>query len=126
MGKLGHPVPILRSFHEARTKDFYVNYLGFELVFAHRFADWAPLYMSVKLGDCVVHLSEHYGDATPGAAIRIPVDDVDAYMTELRAKEHGNSRPGAPEPTPWGTREISICDPSSNRITFFTRIDDGA
>ncbi|MGQ7394132.1 glyoxalase superfamily protein, partial [Streptococcus suis] len=33
MATLGHPTPILRSFDEARTKDFYLNYLGFELVF---------------------------------------------------------------------------------------------
>ncbi len=120
---LGYPTPILRSFDEARTKDFYLNYLGFELVFQHRFEDWAPLYMGVRLGDCVLHLSEHYGDATPGAALRIPVDDVMAYMAELRAKQHGNSRPGEPQETPWGTREITIADPSSNRLTFFTRID---
>ncbi|MGJ3648257.1 glyoxalase superfamily protein [Sphingomonas sp. GlSt437] len=126
MATLGHPTPILRSFDEARTKDFYLNYLGFELVFEHRFEDWAPLYMAVKLGDCVLHLSEHYGDATPGAALRIPVDDVSAYMADLRAKKHGNSRPGEPQETPWGTREISIADPSSNRLTFFTPIDGAA
>src|SRR5689334_13353243 len=73
---LGHPTPILRSFDEKRAKDFYLHFLGFELVFEHRFEEWAPLYMSVKKGDCVLHLSEHYGDGCPGAALRIPVDDV--------------------------------------------------
>ena len=53
---LGHPTPILRSFDEKRTKDFYLGFLGFELVFEHRFEEWAPLYMSVKKGDCVLHL----------------------------------------------------------------------
>lgn len=123
---LGQPTPILRSFDEARTKDFYLNYLGFELVFEHRFEAWAPLYMGVKHGDCVLHLSEHYGDATPGAALRIPVDDVATYMAALRAKQHGNSRPGEPQATPWGTRETTIADPSSNRLTFFTAIDGAA
>jgi catechol 2,3-dioxygenase-like lactoylglutathione lyase family enzyme len=120
---LAAPVPVLRSFDETRTKDFYLGYLGFDLVFEHRFEAWAPLYMGVRQGTCVLHLSEHYGDATPGAAIRVPVDDVVAYMAELRAKQHGNSRPGEPEETPWGTREITIADPSSNRLTFFTRVD---
>ena len=86
---LGHPTPILRSFDEKRTKAFYLDFLGFELVFEHRFEEWAQLYMGVKKGDCVLHLSEHYGDATPGSSVRIPVDDVKAYMAELRGKKHG-------------------------------------
>jgi catechol 2,3-dioxygenase-like lactoylglutathione lyase family enzyme len=116
----GAPTPILRSFDETRTKDFYLNFLGFELVFEHRFEPGLPLYMGVKRDDCVLHLSEHYGDATPGAALRIPVDDVIAYAATLRAKVHGNSRPGVPEPMPWGSTDITIADPSSNRLTFFT------
>jgi uncharacterized glyoxalase superfamily protein PhnB len=118
----GPPTPILRSFDEKRCKAFYLDFLGFELVFEHRFEEWAPLYMGVKKGDCTIHLSEHYGDGCPGAAVRIPVDDVAAYMAELRAKEFGNSRPGEPQETPWGTREITIADPASNRLTFFTII----
>jgi catechol 2,3-dioxygenase-like lactoylglutathione lyase family enzyme len=116
----GHPVPILRSFDETRTKDFYLNFLGFELEFEHRFDDTAPLYMAVRCGDCVLHLSEHYGDATPGGAVRIPVPDVAAYMADLRAKKHGNARPGKPQLMPWGSYEITIQDPSSNGLTFFT------
>jgi catechol 2,3-dioxygenase-like lactoylglutathione lyase family enzyme len=124
LATLGHPTPILRSFDEARTKDFYLTFLGFELVFEHRFEAWAPLYMGVKHGSCDLHLSQHYGDGSPGAALRIPVDDVVAYAAALRAKEHGNARPGEPQETPWGTREITIADPASNRLTFFTRLDD--
>ena len=120
MTALGSPVPVLRSFDEARTKDFYLGFLGFELVFEHRFEAWAPLYMAVRRDQCVLHLSEHYGDATPGSAVRVPVDDVAAYMATLRAKAHGNARPGEPKPMPWGSLEISIRDPSSNALTFFT------
>jgi catechol 2,3-dioxygenase-like lactoylglutathione lyase family enzyme len=122
----GAPVPILRSFDEARTRDFYLNFLGFDVEFEHRFDPGAPLYLGVRRGDCVLHLSEHYGDATPGGAVRIPVDDVSAYMAHLRAKQHGNARPGEPRQMPWGSCEITIQDPSSNRLTFYTPgPDDG-
>ena len=84
MPMFGAPTPILRSFDEGRAKAFYLEFLGFELVFEHRFEDWAPLYMGVKKGDCLLHLSEHYGDGTPGSSVRIPVDNVKAYMAELR------------------------------------------
>ncbi len=123
--KVGPAVPILRSFDEARARSFYLDFLGFELVFEHRFDSQAPLYMGVRKGDCVLHVSEHYGDAAPGSAVRIPVDDVAAYMEQLRAKQFGNARPGVPEPTPWGTHEITIQDPASNRLTFFTEMSDG-
>ena len=116
----GPPTPVLRSFDEARARAFYIDFLGFEWVFEHRFEPGLPLYMGVKLGNCALHLSEHYGDGSPGAAVRIPVDDVAAYARALRAKAFGNATPGDPKETPWGTREITIADPAGNRLTFFT------
>ncbi|MBB5715120.1 glyoxalase superfamily protein [Sphingomonas aerophila] len=121
----GRPVPILRSFDEARTRDFYLDFLGFELMFEARFEEWAPLYMGVRHGECVLHLTEHFGDATPGSAIRVAVDDVVGYAAALRAKEHGNCRPGAPSTTPWDTQEVTVTDPSGNRLTFYSEIKRG-
>lgn len=122
---LGTPIPILRSFDEGRARDFYIGFLGFEVEFEHRFADELPLYMGIRKGDCAVHISEHYGDATPGSQVRIPIDDVTAYMAELRAKKFGNARPGVPQKTEWGTLEITIQDPAGNSLTFFTPITNG-
>jgi len=118
----GSPTPILRSFDEARAKAFYIDFLGFELVFEHRFEPGMPLYMGLRKDGCALHLSEHYGDATPGSAVRIPVDDVTAYMEILRSKAFGNARPGVPEEMPWGSREITITDPAGNRLTFYTEV----
>lgn len=118
---LGSPTPVLRSFDEARAKAFYIGFLGFELVFEHRFESGLPLYMGLRKGRCELHLSEHYGDATPGAAVRVPVDDVVAYIAAL-PKDYGNARPGVPQETPWGTREITVADPASNRLIFYTDV----
>lgn len=120
---LGASVPILRSFDEARARAFYLDFLGFELVFEHRFKAGMPLYLGVRHGDCVLHLSEHYGDGAPGAAIRISVDDVAAFAAfaaALRAKGFENARPGEPQPTRWGTREFALHDPAHNHLTFFS------
>lgn len=115
---LGTPIPVLRSFDEARAKAFYIDFLGFETVFEHRFEPGFPLYMGIVRDACELHLSEHYGDASPGAAVRIPVDDATAYAAALLAKSASHSRPGAPKPTPWGTLEFTVSDPSGNRLTF--------
>ena len=123
--KLGQPTPILRSFDEARTKRFYVDFLEFEIEFEHRFEPGTPLYMGIRKGDCRIHISEHYGDGTPGANIRIPVDDVKAYTAHLRAKNFENARPGPPQLQEWGSWEVTIQDPSSNKLTFFTEDKNG-
>jgi catechol 2,3-dioxygenase-like lactoylglutathione lyase family enzyme len=100
-----HPViPILRSFDEAKAREFYVDWLGFRVDWEHRFEPALPLYMQVSRGDCILHLSEHHGDATPGSAVRIRVDELDAFHAELTA------RPG---------RARGLQDPSGNRLIFY-------
>ncbi|PRW74644.1 glyoxalase superfamily protein, partial [Pseudomonas fluorescens] len=71
----------------------------------------------VSLGECALHLSEHHGDASPGAAVRIQAQGVDAYQQQLLGKEYRYAKPGV-EDTPWGSREMSIRDPFGNRLVF--------
>jgi catechol 2,3-dioxygenase-like lactoylglutathione lyase family enzyme len=117
--QLGKPTPILRIFDEAKAREFYVHFLGFQVDWEHRFEPGLPLYMQVSQGECVLHLSEHHSDASPGSAVRIQAPDVDAYQAELLAKNYKYARPGVHEP-PWGNREMSIGDPFGNRLTFWT------
>lgn len=117
--QFGPPTPILRIFDEAKAREFYCEFLGFNLDWEHRFSESAPIYMQVSSGACRLHLSEHYGDGVPGTYIRIPTPDVDAWAATLRAKRFKFSNPGVEE-MPWGSRETAISDPSGNRLTFFT------
>lgn len=113
-----NPIPVLRIFDEAKAREFYVEFLGFSVDWEHRFEPEMPLYFQVSRGNCVLHLSEHHGDATPGSAVRIPVTDLDAFHTEISAKNYRYARPGILE-QPWGLREIVIGDPFGNRIIFW-------
>jgi uncharacterized glyoxalase superfamily protein PhnB len=119
--KIHAPIPILRSFDEAKAREFYMDFLGFEVIFEHRFEPDLPLYMGVRRGDCVLHLSEHFGDASPGAALRIEVEDVDAYCAALNAKDYRHARPGVMQQT-WGSRDMAISDPFGNRLVFCTMV----
>jgi catechol 2,3-dioxygenase-like lactoylglutathione lyase family enzyme len=114
--KLSHPIPIVRSFDEPKAKEFYVAFLGFNVDWEHRFEANTPLYMQVSKDDCILHISEHHGDASPGAALRVEVEGLDAYQQELLAKKYKNSRPGIIE-QPWG-RDMCIADPFGNRLIF--------
>lgn len=118
------PEPILRSFDETAAKAFYVDFLGFSITFEHRFEPDLPLYMGLRRGDCELHLSEHHGDATPGSALRIQVDDVHRLCADLNAKGYQNARPGVIR-QPWGCDDMSITDPFGNRLIFYTQQPDG-
>ncbi|ABD53936.1 glyoxalase superfamily protein [Jannaschia sp. CCS1] len=115
------PIPILRSFSEVEAKAFYVDYLGFEITFEHRFADRAPLYFEVLRGACRLHISEHHGDAAPGQALRIGVDDINAFHADITSRRHARLNPGIID-TPIGFREVSLTDPFYNRLIFCQRV----
>nr|WP_045523251.1 glyoxalase superfamily protein [Neobacillus niacini] len=115
--------PILRIFNEEKAKEFYLTYLGFKLDWEHRFEMEMPLYMQISNGSCIIHLSEHHGDCCPGAAIRIEVENIGLFHSNLLSKKYKYSRPGI-EKTPWNTQEVSVLDPFGNRIVFFESIQN--
>lgn len=116
-----NPIPILRIFDEDQARRFYIEYLDFSLHWEHRFEPTMPAYMQVSRGACLLHLSGHHGDGSPGAKLRIPCNDVHALLGELRAKAYPNQRPGIEFP-PWGGEELTLTDPFSNRLTFFVQM----
>lgn len=113
---LGSCTPVLRIFDEAKAHEFYVEFLGFEQDWQHRFEDGFPLYQQVSRDGCVLQLTEHHGDCSPGSAVRIACSDLSALHAELSAKQYKYARPGI-EDVPWG-RELSVKDPFGNRLTF--------
>lgn len=115
--RLGNSTPILRIFDEAKAREFYVGYLGFRIDWEHRFAPGMPLYLQVSRDGCVLHLSEHHGDACPGAALRITTEGLDDLQRELQQKRYGYAH-ATIEAMPWGSRDMSLRDPFGNRLTF--------
>ena len=122
MNRYGPVTPVLRMFDEARAREFYVGFLGFQVAFEHRFADDLPLYLGVRRSGVMLHLSEHHGDCTPGAMVRIGVDDVGSLALELAGKDYRYAKPGWPQRTEWGSLELAVTDPSGNRLVFHQTI----
>lgn len=119
--KVSPPIPILRSFDEKKAKEFYIEFLEFQLDWEHRFEEGMPLYMQLTKGDCVIHVSEHHGDCTPGSAIRVEVDDIETLCEHLNSKQYQNSRPGIVQQG-WG-RDMGISDPFGNKV-IFSQLDE--
>ena len=111
------PIPVLRIFDAALAKRFYLEWLGFELNWEHQIGVNAPRYIQVSRGAVVLHLSEHYGDCSPGAKIFIHTDDVESLHRELNGRPNPNMRPGVVL-APWKTKVMEVTDPFGNRLCF--------
>ena len=109
-------IPVLRSFDEAKAREFYCGFLGFTVDFEHRFEPGTPLYMGVSRAGIALHLSEHHGDASPGSTVYVPMLGVHALHKELNDKKYGYGRPGL-ERQAWGDI-LTVHDPFGNRIRF--------
>ncbi|MCE4026990.1 VOC family protein [Microbacterium sp. Au-Mic1] len=118
MSSLGAAVPVLRIFDVALARRFYLDRLGFEVEFEHRFAEGLPLYLGIRRGDCRIHLSEHYGDGTPGTAVWIPMRDVVGFRAEFFERSAGEAPfPGIEDDAPGGATMV-VPDPFGNMLRF--------
>ena len=110
------PIPVLRMFDETKAREFYLGFLGFTVEFEHRFEPELPLYLGIRRGSLVLHLTEHHGDACPGSAVFVPVSNIEALRDELAAKRYGYGRPEIVQQG-WG-KELMVHDPFGNRLRF--------
>ncbi|MNI45858.1 Glyoxalase-like domain protein [compost metagenome] len=118
MNPLFSVTPIFRIFDENKAKEFYFEYLGFQLDWEHRYTSDLPLYMQISKQNLILHLTEHYGDCSPGSSIRISITGIEDFHKELQDKRYTYSRPGI-EITEWNTKEVRLIDPFGNKLTFF-------
>lgn len=97
-------VPIFRVQDGYASARWYAR-LGFVVEGEHRFAPQLPLYLFLRRGGMVLHLSEHVGDARPGTLVYMYVDDVDSIAAEFGVEVIDQ---------PW-CREVQLTDPDGNR-----------
>ena len=117
-------IPILRIFDLVKAREFYLDFMGFKVDWEHRFEDAAPVYMQVSRDRLVLHLSEHYGDATPGSKVYVSVTGIADFHRELTASKYGYLRPGLEE-SGWGSKCMEITDPFGNRLRFDEKMEQG-
>ncbi|MGH9673393.1 MAG: glyoxalase superfamily protein, partial [Bryobacteraceae bacterium] len=79
-------MPTLRITSYARSKAFYVDGLGFQIDWEHRFKPDFPVFMQVSRDGLAFFLTEHKGDCPVGGLVHLYVPDVDAWYTELQSK----------------------------------------
>ena len=110
-------IPIIRIIDEEKAKAVYLDFLGMNLDWEHRFEADSPIYMQVSKDNLVFHLSEHSGDCTPGAKIFVNVKEFDELFEEISSTTYQYCKP-AIETAPWGNRVFTVIDPFSNSVLF--------
>lgn len=114
-------MPALRITDYPRSKAFYTDGLGFEIVWEHRFEPSFPVFMKVQRDGMAFYLTEHTGDCQPGGLIHLDVPDVDAWHAEFVGRGVTVCEPpnnGLP-----GLRMMTVMDPDGNQLRILTRTD---
>ena len=81
-------IPLVRIFDEHKAREYYCDWLGFNVDWEHRFEEGTPLYMQISLGGLTLHLSEHYGDCTPGGKVFVRCRGLREWHKSLAAKKY--------------------------------------
>lgn len=110
-------VPVLRMYDLDVTRRFYVDYLGCLLDWTDGEGD-RPVYLQVSRNGLRLHLSSHHDDGTPGAAVLVVVQNLDAIHAELHTRAYPFLNP-AIEEGPGPGRTMQLIDPASNRLRFY-------
>jgi len=110
-------IPILRIFDYQKAVEYYVDWLGFRIEWEHVFEEGMPKYMEIVKDGLTIHLSEHHGDATPGARVFLWCTGLKEYHTILTDKKYKNNRPGFEE-TFYDSWSVEVIDPFGNRLSF--------
>jgi catechol 2,3-dioxygenase-like lactoylglutathione lyase family enzyme len=129
--KLGSPTPALPAKDVARSRDFYVEVLGFEVVagddgFALLRRDDATVSLWGATDESWQTRTDWARPVSSGvesfiagtASCSIEVVGVDELYRHCRAREivHPNGHIGDTE---WATREFGVLDPDGNLVTFW-------
>ena len=122
MGTTHKVIPVLRIFDVDKAKEFYVDWLEFKIDWEHRFNDHCPLYMQISRGDIVFHLTEHYGDCSPGSKVLIETTNLEQLHEALTAKEYKYLNPEV-ELAPWNAKTMELIDPFGNKLLFNESLD---
>lgn len=75
--------PQLRMISWQRSKQFYIDGLGFQVDWQHQFEPGFPVFAQLTRDGLSLFLTEHAGDCQVGGAAYFVVDDVDVLCREI-------------------------------------------
>ena len=108
-------VPVLQIDDFEEAKAFYIDGLGFELMFSWQHEPGFPVFAGINKEDIELNISEH-GKGHPGTEIYLYVDSVNDWYE--CCKGAGITPQNPPTKQPWGAIEMLVVDPFRNALRF--------
>ncbi len=107
-------IPTFRILDYEKSIQFYVDFLGFNIDWEHRFGETEPVYMQVSKNGLTLHLTENERFQTE-VIVFVKTKGIDSYYLEISKKD-----PSVPKvsSTPWQTKQMEIEDPFGNLLRF--------
>ena len=109
--------PIFQISDYQQARDFYVDWLGFQV-------DWEDrgskgVYLQVSRGDIVLHLSSYINDCCPGSKAMAEMKGLLPYHHYLAQKERTFTCSQLQKAN-WSNKvmQAEVTDPFGNRIVF--------
>jgi catechol 2,3-dioxygenase-like lactoylglutathione lyase family enzyme len=116
-------IPTLRIIQYDCSKAFYLDQLGFELEWEHRFEPTFPVFMSVAREGMQLYLSEHTGDCQVGGLVHFVIEDVNAWYREFKERQVGLIEPPNSD---LGFLMMTVTDPDGNQLRFMEPASEGS
>ncbi|WP_077212434.1 glyoxalase superfamily protein [Bacillus dakarensis] len=114
-------VPAFRITDYKRSKAFYVEGMGFQIDWEHRFEPNFPVFVQITKDEMTIYLTEHTGDCETGGLIHLFVPNVDKWYDELKSKKDIHiTEP--PNDDLEGLRMMTVVDPDGNQLRICTRL----
>lgn len=120
--KFLHISPVLASSDVPRDIEWYESKLGFKNVYDSSAYQKGKIdYVVLGRGNLFFHMQFQFPDDMTSTDLKFQVQNIEPLFEELTNQEL--IPPGKiTRKTGWNTSEVSLFDPSGNRITFFEDI----
>jgi hypothetical protein len=109
-------VPTFRILDYEKAMNFYIDYLGFEIDFEHRFGPTEPVYMQISKNGLVIHLTENKRFQT-NTIVFVETKGIGDFHRELCERNPTKKIPDISR-TNWETLQMEIQDPFGNLLRF--------
>lgn len=109
-------IPTFRILDYKKAFEFYIDGLGFNLDWEHRFGPSEPVYMQISRNGLTLHLSENKRFET-GIIVFVDSKMLTELYTDLQNRKT-NIEIAKPEKTNWQTIQMEIEDPFGNLLRF--------
>ena len=109
-------IPTFRITDYKKATVFYIDLLGFNIDWEHRFGKTEPIYMQISKNGLVLHLSENVRFKA-GAIVFVETKGIENFRKNIVNTKNKNLIPEILV-TNWNTKQLEIEDPFGNLLRF--------